>query len=49
MLKGIHPLLTPDLLHALAEMGHGDTLAIVDANFPATRVGRRVIRRRHVR
>ena len=43
MLKGIHPLLTPDLLHALAEMGHGDTLAIVDANFPATRVGRRVI------
>jgi L-fucose mutarotase len=43
MLKGIHPLLTPDLLHALAEMGHGDTLAIVDANFPATRIGRRVI------
>jgi L-fucose mutarotase len=43
MLKGIHPLLTPDLLHALAAMGHGDTLAIVDANFPAARLGRRVI------
>ncbi len=43
MLKGIHPLLTPELLHALASMGHGDTLAIVDANFPAASVGRRVI------
>jgi len=43
MLKGIHPLLTPDLLHALAAMGHGDTVAIVDANFPAERVGQSVI------
>jgi L-fucose mutarotase len=43
MLKGIHPLLTPDLLRTLAAMGHGDTIAIVDANFPAARVGRRVI------
>ncbi|MFN3441331.1 MAG: ribose ABC transporter, partial [Rhizobium rosettiformans] len=24
MLKGIHPLLGPDLLHAIATMGHGD-------------------------
>ena len=43
MLKGIHPLLGPELLHALAAMGHGDAIAIVDANFPASRVGRRVI------
>ena len=43
MLKGIHPLLTPDLLRALAAMGHGDTIAIVDANFPASSVGRSVI------
>ena len=35
MLRGIHPLLHPDLLHVLASMGHGDTLAIVDSNFPA--------------
>lgn len=35
MLKGIDPLLNPDILHALAAMGHGDTLAIVDSNFPA--------------
>lgn len=38
MLKNIPPLLTPDALHALASMGHGDELAIVDANFPAARV-----------
>ena len=43
MLKGIHPLLTPDLLRALAAMGHGDTIAIVDANFPAQSVSRSVI------
>lgn len=36
MLKGIHPLLTPELIGVLAEMGHGDDLAVVDANFPAT-------------
>jgi len=44
MLKGIDPLLGPDLLHALAAMGHGDEIAIVDANFPAAVVARRLIR-----
>ncbi len=43
MLIGIDPLLTPDLLHVLASMGHGDEIAIVDANFPAASVGRRVV------
>jgi L-fucose mutarotase len=43
MLKRISPLLTPDLLHALASMGHGDAIAIVDANFPAATTGKRVI------
>ena len=28
MLRGLDPLLTPDLLHALASMGHGDTIVI---------------------
>jgi L-fucose mutarotase len=42
MLIGLDPLLTPDLLHALAAMGHGDRIALVDANYPATR-GRRLI------
>ena len=35
MLKGIDPLLTPDLLKVLAEMGHGDEIIIADANFTA--------------
>jgi L-fucose mutarotase len=42
MLLGLNPLLTPDLLHALAAMGHGDRIALVDAHYPATR-GRRLI------
>ena len=32
MLKGISPLLSPELLKVLAEMGHGDELVIGDAN-----------------
>jgi L-fucose mutarotase len=41
MLKNLPPLLTPDALHALASMGHGDEVAIVDANFPAVRLAAR--------
>ena len=40
MLKGLSPLLTPDLLHALASMGHGDELVLVDRNFPALQVAK---------
>src|SRR5690606_41396090 len=43
MLKGLDPVLTPDLLWVLAAMGHGDDLALVDANFPAETVARRTI------
>ena len=43
MLKQIDPLLNPQLLTILAEMGHGDELAIVDANFPAATMGKRVV------
>ena len=43
MLKGLSPLLTADLLHALRAMGHGDELAIVDANYPAASMGWRLI------
>ncbi len=44
MLKNIDPLINPELLTVLAEMGHGDELAIVDANFPAVTMGKRVVR-----
>lgn len=42
VLIGLDPLLTPDLLHALAVMGHGDSIALIDANYPSTR-GKRSI------
>lgn len=40
MLKGISPVLSPDLLKALCEMGHSDRLVISDGNFPAQSIGR---------
>jgi L-fucose mutarotase len=44
MLLGLHPLLSPDLLHALSSMGHGDEIVLVDANFPAASHAQRLVR-----
>jgi L-fucose mutarotase len=44
MLKGIDPLLSPDLLYALRAMGHGDEIALVDGNYPGLEHARRLIR-----
>lgn len=44
MLLGIDERLGPDLLHILASMGHGDTIAIVDGNYPAERDAKRLVR-----
>lgn len=44
MLKGLSPLLSPDLLHVLASMGHGDEIVLADANFPAASQARRLVR-----
>lgn len=44
MLKGIPPIISPELLKILAEMGHGDELVISDAHFPACSVNPRVVR-----
>lgn len=44
MLRGLDPLLSPDLLHILAAMGHGDRIVIADANFPGSAVARRICR-----
>ncbi|CEJ15274.1 L-fucose mutarotase [bacterium YEK0313] len=49
MLKGLDPLLSPDLLWVLAAMGHGDDLALVDANHPAERIAQATISGRIVR
>ena len=43
MLKGISPVISPDLLKALSEMGHGDELVIADGNFPCHSVGKNSI------
>jgi L-fucose mutarotase len=34
MLKGINPIVSPELLKILAEMGHGDEIVLSDAHFP---------------
>jgi L-fucose mutarotase len=44
MLKGLDPLLGPELLAILRGMGHGDEIAVVDANFPAGAPGRPLVR-----
>ena len=44
MLKGISPLLSPSLLAALHEMGHGDEIVLADAHFPGQTIGKRVFR-----
>lgn len=40
MLKGIPPIISPELLKILCEMGHSDTIVIADGNFPSESVGK---------
>ncbi|MCP4752493.1 MAG: L-fucose mutarotase [Proteobacteria bacterium] len=44
MLKGISPLISPELLEVLARMGHGDEIVLADAHFPGESVNSRVLR-----
>lgn len=44
MLFGINPILSPEFLHALRAMGHGDEICICDANFPSVSNAQRLIR-----
>jgi L-fucose mutarotase len=44
MLRGISPLISPELLATLARMGHGDELVLADAHFPGHALGPPVIR-----
>ena len=44
MLKGISPVVSPDLLKTLAEMGHGDEIVISDAHFPGHTFNARTLR-----
>lgn len=44
MLKGISPLISPDMLMILARMGHGDEIVLADAHFPGHACNASVIR-----
>jgi len=44
MLKGISPLISPELLAVLARMGHGDEIVLADAHFPGESFNSRVLR-----
>lgn len=44
MLKGISPLLSPELLAVLARMGHGDEIVLADAHFPGETFNDHVLR-----
>lgn len=43
MLKNIPPILSPELLKVLCEMGHSDKIVIADGNFPAQSMGKNAI------
>ena len=38
MLKNISPIISPELLKILMEMGHSDEIVIGDGNFPAASI-----------
>ncbi|HKM95042.1 MAG TPA: L-fucose mutarotase [Prolixibacteraceae bacterium] len=44
MLKGISPLISPELLATLARMGHGDEIVLADAHFPGESFNKNVLR-----
>lgn len=49
MLKGISPLISPELLSIMDRMGHGDELVLADAHFPGETMCKRVLRADGVR
>ncbi len=44
MLRGIDPVISPELLDVLFRMGHGDEIVLADAFFPGDTFGKKVIR-----
>ena len=44
MLKGISPLISPELLSTLHRMGHGDEIVLADAHFPGETFNPRILR-----
>src|SRR5262245_19949329 len=44
MLKSIPPILSPDLMLVLMQMGHGDEIVIADGNYPSEANAQRIVR-----
>ena len=44
MLKGISPVISPDLLYTLHVMGHGDEIVFADAHFPTESLNDNILR-----
>ena len=44
MLKDIPPIISPELIKVLMEMGHGDEIVLADGNFPAASMAQRLLR-----
>ena len=44
MLKNVPPIISPDLMKVLMEMGHGDEIVLADGNFPAASNAQRLLR-----
>ena len=44
MLKGISPIISPDLLYTLHVMGHGDEIVLADAHFPTESLNDNILR-----
>ena len=44
MLKGISPVISPDLLYTLHVMGHGDEIVLADAHFPTASLNDNILR-----
>ncbi|RYG64176.1 fucose isomerase [archaeon] len=48
-LRGVPDVISPELLYALAKMGHGDQLVIADGNFPSDSVASQCVIQQPVR
>lgn len=44
MLKGVPPIISPELIKILMEMGHGDEIVLADGNFPSASCAERLVR-----
>jgi L-fucose mutarotase len=44
MLKLVSPVISPELMALMMQMGHGDEIVLADANFPADSHAQRIVR-----